>query len=193
MLQAKAPCPSDLRNQKPEVEPRRAQARLPGDGTCGRPLGSAPGSSRNTLQYGILSGPRAFGLHREHKDSPIGKKPPPSRLQVETIHPFLDGNGRLGRLLIVFLLCAARAIREPILYLRLYLKTKPPETMDCVTAFERAAIGRLGLNSSSKAHLNCGSAITGGLVESDRGGPTKADPVRGPACLRVKAASQPRG
>jgi Fic/DOC family len=44
-------------------------------------------------------------------------------VQFETVHPFLDGSGRLGRLLITFLLCVAGAIREPILYLSLYFKT----------------------------------------------------------------------
>jgi Fic family protein len=43
-------------------------------------------------------------------------------VQFETIHPFLDGNGRLGRLLITFFLCAHEMIREPILYLSLYFK-----------------------------------------------------------------------
>jgi Fic family protein len=62
-------------------------------------------------------------LHREDEDLPILVKAALVHVQFETIHPFLDGNGRLGRLLITFLLCAAGAIREPILYLSLYFKT----------------------------------------------------------------------
>ena len=62
-------------------------------------------------------------LHEDRPDLPLLIKAGLVHVQFETIHPFLDGNGRLGRLLITFLLCAQNVIREPILYLSLYFKT----------------------------------------------------------------------
>jgi Fic family protein len=61
-------------------------------------------------------------LHQDRPDLPLLIKAGLIHVQFETIHPFLDGNGRLGRLLITFLLCAQNVIRQPMLYLSLYFK-----------------------------------------------------------------------
>jgi Fic family protein len=57
-----------------------------------------------------------------HSDTPALVKAALAHLQFETIHPFLDGNGRIGRLLITLLLCHERVLREPLLYSSLYFK-----------------------------------------------------------------------
>ena len=69
-------------------------------------------------------------LHNDPVFTPLLIKAALAHVQFETIHPFLDGNGRLGRLLTTFLLCAEGAITEPILYLSLYFKTHRQEYYD---------------------------------------------------------------
>lgn len=61
-------------------------------------------------------------LHNDPVKTPLLIKAALAHVQFETIHPFLDGNGRLGRLLITFLFCAEGVLREPLLYLSLYFK-----------------------------------------------------------------------
>lgn len=61
-------------------------------------------------------------IHDKTERTPVLIKAAITHVQFETIHPFLDGNGRLGRLLITFLLCAEGALTEPLLYLSLYFK-----------------------------------------------------------------------
>ena len=66
-------------------------------------------------------------LHDLDGKTPVLVKAALAHVQFETIHPFLDGNGRLGRLLITLLLCSEGALTAPMLYLSLYLKTHRSE------------------------------------------------------------------
>jgi len=85
-------------------------------------------------------------LHREQEDLPILVKAALVHVQFETIHPFLDGNGRLGRLLITFLLYVAGAIREPYFTSVSISRRTGKNTMNCLTVSAPTGIGRLGSN-----------------------------------------------
>ena len=70
------------------------------------------------------------GLERFIHDDvslPILVKAAVAHVQFESVHPFLDGNGRLGRLLIALMLHHAGVLQQPLLYLSLFLKQNRAE------------------------------------------------------------------
>jgi Fic family protein len=62
-------------------------------------------------------------IHQDAPSLPLLVRAGLVHAQFESIHPFLDGNGRVGRLLITFMLCTEQVLPEPVLYLSLFLKT----------------------------------------------------------------------
>lgn len=71
-------------------------------------------------------------------DLPVLVKVGLAHAQFETIHPFLDGNGRVGRLLITFLLCERGVLHKPVLYLSHYFKRYRQEYYDRLQAVRDA-------------------------------------------------------
>ena len=66
-------------------------------------------------------------LHGDDTALPVLVKAALAHVQFETIHPFLDGNGRMGRLLITLILCDAGILTQPLLYLSLFFKQNRAE------------------------------------------------------------------
>ena len=77
-------------------------------------------------------------LHAREDGLPLLLRAGLAHVQLETIHPFLDGNGRLGRLLVTLLLYQAGALREPLLYLSLYFKQHRERYYDLLNYVRRS-------------------------------------------------------
>lgn len=76
-------------------------------------------------------------LHQAKTSVPLLIRCGLAHAQFETIHPFLDGNGRVGRLLITLMLCEEGALTRPLLYLSLYLKARRAEYYDRLMAIRQ--------------------------------------------------------
>jgi Fic family protein len=118
----------------------RGQERAPGDF---RTTQNWVGAVREPIQRAIFVPPppdvmtqalndlERFMHEEEH---PVLIRAGLAHAQFETIHPFLDGNGRVGRLLITFLLCEKSVLSRPLLYLSHFLKRHRQEYYDRLQA-----------------------------------------------------------
>jgi len=117
----------------------RGQERRPGEFRSSQNWIGPPGCTLKTAEF-VPSPPqemiRAMG---ELEKFLYDESPRPTLIscglahcQFETIHPFLDGNGRIGRLLITFLLCQRGVLSRPLLYLSHYFKQYRREYYNCV-------------------------------------------------------------
>ncbi len=98
-----------------------------------------------------------------------------SHIQFETIHPVLDGNGRVGRMLITLLLCQEGVLREPLLYLSLYFKQHRQRYYELLDATRRSGDWEAWLRFFADAVLESATQAVGAiqrlhaLAEHDRG------------------------
>ena len=112
----------------------RGQERTPGEFRTSQNWIGAPGSNLNNATY---VPPPPYEMNQAIGDlevflnsatpMPLLIKAGLAHVQFEMIHPFLDGNGRLGRLLITFLLCHHQALTRPLLYLSSWFKQHQSE------------------------------------------------------------------
>lgn len=162
--------------------------------------GARPGTARfvppppNELMDCL--GPFEHFLH--DPATPVLIKAALAHVQFETIHPFLDGNGRVGRLLVTFLLCAEDVLSDPILYLSLYFKTHRDEYYERLQRVrthgeweEWLRFFLRGVQETSKGAVDTAREILD-LFERDRRRIREAAGARASSVLRVHEAMQRR-
>lgn len=119
----------------------RGRDRSPGELRSTQNWIGAPGSTIETARFvppppqelaGLLTDWERFA--NEDADMPLLVQNALLHSQFETIHPFLDGNGRLGRLLLVLFLIARGRLSAPLLYLSSYLERDRPRYYEALQA-----------------------------------------------------------
>jgi Fic family protein len=142
-----------------------------------------------------LLGTLELFLHGQPEPTPVLIKAALAHVQFETIHPFLDGNGRLGRLLITFLLCAEGVLRLPLLYLSIYFKQNRPRYYELLQAVrdtgdweEWLRFFLRGVRDTAEQAVACARELHA-LFEADRARIQAAGRIAGSA-LRVHHALQ---
>jgi Fic family protein len=120
----------------------RGQERTPGEFRTSQNWIGSKGATLNNASFvpppahAVMDCLGAFEhfIHDHRHDVPILVRCALAHAQFETIHPFLDGNGRVGRLLITFMLVEAKVLAKPLLYLSVFLKEHRSEYYDRLTA-----------------------------------------------------------
>jgi Uncharacterized conserved protein len=140
-------------------------------------------------------------LERWLHDDPVRTSPllkaALSHVQFETIHPFLDGNGRVGRLLVTLLLCVEGVLQQPILYLSLYLKQRRDDYYAHLDSVRRdgdweswLAFFATGITETAESAVSTVQRLVG-LFEADRNRIRALGRVSGSA-MRLHQALQER-
>ncbi len=118
----------------------RGKDRAPGEFRSVQNWIGSPGCSIEEAEFVPPSVPDMLeALHNFERYYHEGKEPPLIKCgllhaQFETIHPFLDGNGRIGRVLITFCLCEQEVLSRPLLYLSYYFKKRRRDYYDSLMA-----------------------------------------------------------
>ena len=158
----------------------RGSSKAPGEFRCSQNWigGTRPGNAQfvpppHTAVLDCMTALERF-LHAEDDGLPVLVRAGLAHVQFETIHPFLDGNGRVGRLLITFLLCQTGVLREPLLYLSLYLKQNRPMYYELLDRVRRTGDWEAWLTFFLEGvRLTAESAVStaqrlAGMFEADR-------------------------
>ena len=117
----------------------RGQERRPGEFRSSQNWIGPPGCTLKTAEFVPPPPQEMIRAMGEFEKFLYDESPRPTLItcglahcQFETIHPFLDGNGRIGRLLITFLLCQRGVLSRPLLYLSHYFKQYRHEYYNCL-------------------------------------------------------------